>query len=201
LWTVFAAVGLLLLIGCGNLANLLLVRAGRAPAGTRASHVARASSASIVRQLAIEGRDTRDTGRRRRRRALPPEPSRCGARSGPVNFPRMAEVALSGRVIGFAALATCAATLVAGVMPAWLASQDLQAALGGDTRSLTGNRRQGRARRGFLVVQVAGSAILLVCMSLVARGFQRLEQVDPGFTADHALSVQLSLPPARYREP
>jgi hypothetical protein len=45
---------------------------------------------------------------------------------------------------------------------------------------------------------VAGAAVLLVCMGLVARGFARLERVDPGFSPEHALSVQVSLPPARY---
>jgi putative ABC transport system permease protein len=53
-------------------------------------------------------------------------------------------------------------------------------------------------RRGFVVLQVAASAVLIVCMSLVARGFARLVQVDPGFAPERALSVQLSLPPARY---
>src|SRR6185295_9463520 len=82
--------------------------------------------------------------------------------------------------------------------PAWSASRSLHASLSSDTRSQTGSRQQGLARRGFVVLQVGASAVLMVCMSLSARGFARLERVDPGFEPDRALSVQLSLPPARY---
>ena len=90
------------------------------------------------------------------------------------------------------------AAIVCGVVPAWSATRDLAASLGSTTRSLTGSRREGAIRRTFVVLQVAGSAVLLVCVGLVARSLARIEAVDPGFTADRALTVQLSLPPNRY---
>lgn len=197
LWTVFAAVGVLVLIGCGNLANLLLVRAAARRPELALRAALGASRASIVRQLLVEAGALAAIGGMLGV-ALAAEAIVLWRAFGPVNFPRMAEVALNGRVLAFAALATLGATVVAGVLPAWLATQDLHEGLGGETRALTGSRRHGRARRTFVVVQVAGSAVLLVCMALVARGFQRLERVDAGFTPGHALSVQLSLPPARY---
>jgi putative ABC transport system permease protein len=197
LWTVFAAVGVLLLVGCGNLANLLLVRAsGRRPELALRVSLG-ASRASIVRQLVVEAGTLAAIGGLLGV-GVAAEAIALWRTFGPMNFPRVSDVAIDGRVLAFAALATLAATIVAGVIPAWLASQDLQGAIGGETRASTGSRRHGRARRAFVVVQIAGSAVLLVCMALVARGFQRLERVESGFTPDHALSIQLSLPPARY---
>jgi predicted permease len=199
LWTVFAAVGVLVLIGCGNLANLLMVRAAERRAELALRAALGASRASIIRQLLAEAGTLAAIGGVLGL-VVATQAIALWRTSGPVSFPRMADVAMNGRVVAFAALATLTATVVAGVLPAWLATQDLQDGLRGETRAVTGSRRQGRARRAFVVVQVAGSAVLLVCMALVARGFQRLERVDAGFTPGHALSVQLSLPPARYRD-
>src|SRR5205085_6329526 len=78
---------------------------------------------------------------------------------GPANFPRMAAVAIDGRVLLFAGLVLCCTVLIAGVIPAWIASRALQAPLGSDTRSQTAGRQQRWVRRAFVVVQVAASAI------------------------------------------
>jgi predicted permease len=197
LWTLFAAVAVLLAIGCGNLANLLLVRA----AGRKAELALRvslgASRARVACQLLTEGSTLALLG------GILGVAAAAWAIAawrtvGPANFPGMADVAIDVRVLTFAGAAALGAALTSGLIPAWAASRDIQAALGADTRSLTGSRHQGFVRRAFVVLQVAGSAVLIVCMSLVARGLGRLEQVDPGFARDHALSVQLSLPPARY---
>jgi putative ABC transport system permease protein len=110
----------------------------------------------------------------------------------------MASVTMDMRVLVFAGVAVCGSTLIAGFIPAWAAARTVHASLGSDTRSHTGSRHQGSLRRGFVVLQVGASVVLIVCMSLVARGFARLVQVDPGFAPERALSVQLSLPPARY---
>jgi putative ABC transport system permease protein len=101
-------------------------------------------------------------------------------------------------VVAFAVAAVALVTLVCGSVPALMAVGQLHDAVRVAPRTLTGTRREGRVRRAFVVVQIGGATALLVCMSLVARGFARLERVPPGFTSDHALSVQLSLPPMRY---
>jgi len=197
LWTLFGAVGILLLVGYGNLANLLLLRA----VGRRSELALRvslgASRARIVQQLVLEALVL----------------AICGGAGGllvtsatiavwkafgPADFPRMALVALDLRVVSFAGVAALAATVVCGLAPAWSVTRDLAASIGTSPRSLTANRREGAIRRTFVVLQIAGSAVLLVCVGLVARSLARLEAVAPGFTADRTLTVQLSLPPNRY---
>ena len=117
---------------------------------------------------------------------------------GPASFPRMTDVAVNRGVLVFAGLIVCGSALVAGLIPAWSVSRALHASMNAETRSNTGDRHQGLVRRGFVALQVGSSAILIVCMTLVSRGFARLERVDPGFEPGHALSVQISLLPTRY---
>jgi len=117
---------------------------------------------------------------------------------GPASFPRLADVAIDGPLWVFAAAICAGVIVVCGAVPGWLATRDLRGGLESATRTRTGGTREGFVRRTFVVVQVAGAAVLLVCMGLMARGLARLEQVDPGFTPDHALTIQLSLPPTRY---
>jgi len=197
LWTLFGAVAILLLIGCGNLANLLLLRA----AGRRSELALRVSlgapRARIARQLFLEAAVLAICGGAGGLIVASAAVSAWKA-FGPPDFPRMALVALDMRVVSFAAAASVMAAIVCGMVPAWSATRDLAASLGRTTRSLTGSRRDGAIRRTFVVLQVAGSAVLLVCVGLVARSLARIEAVDPGFTADRALTVQLSLPPNRY---
>jgi putative ABC transport system permease protein len=197
LWTVFAAVGVVLAISCGNLANLLLVRAigRRSELALRAS--LGASRSRIVCQLLVEAFVLAAVGGllgiALARAAID------GWRAlGPATFPRMTEIAMDGRVLLFAALVVCGSALTAGLIPAWAASRSLHASLNSETRSHTVTHHQGLVRRGFVMLQVGASAILIVCMSLVARGFARLERVDPGFAPERAMTVQLSLPPTRY---
>lgn len=197
LWTLFGAVTILLVIGCGNLANLLLVRA----AGRRSELALRVSLGAartrVAQQLFLEAAVI----------------AICGGIGGvgiawaavlawqafgPPDFPRMALVTVDMRVVGFAAAASAGAAILCGIAPAWFATRDLSASLRNNTRSLTGGRREGWIRRAFVVLQVAGSAVLLVCVGLVGRSLARIEAVDPGFTADRGLTVQLSLPSGRY---
>ena len=197
LWTLFAAVGVLLAIGCGNLANLMLLRA----AGRRPELALRvslgASRGAIARQLLFEAGTLAVCGG-----LLGVAIARWAVSAwrviGPANFPRMTDVAIDDRVLAFAVLAAVAAALVSGLVPAWFATRDLCEGMGGETRSATGNRKQAHVRRLFVVLQVAGATVLLIGTVLVAKGLGRLVQVDPGFTRAGAVSVQLSLPAVRY---
>jgi predicted permease len=197
LWTLLAAVGVLLAISCGNLANLLLVRT----AGRKSELALRvslgASRSRIIAQLLTEAGTLAVLGGAFGV-ALAGGAIAAWRAFGPSTFPRMADVAIDLRVLAFAGAAVCGSALAAGLIPAWTVARGLRASLGSDTRSLTGSRHQGLVRRGFVALQVGASAVLIVGMSLVAQGFARLERVDPGFNPDRALSVQLSLPPARY---
>ncbi len=197
LWTLFAAVAVLVAIGCGNLANLLLVRAvGRTPELALRLSLG-ASPLRIVRQLSIEGAVLAGAGG-----ALGVLVARAAIVAwpalGPANFPRLGEVEIDRQVFLFAVALSAVVALVCGVIPGWMAVGSVADSTRRATRTITGSPHEGMLRRGFVMVQIGGAAVLLVCMGLVARGFSRLERVDPGFTPDHALSVQLSLPPARY---
>jgi predicted permease len=197
LWTLFGAVGVLLLIGCGNLANLLLVRA----AGRRSELALRvslgAARARLARQLFLEAA-VLAIGGGVGGVALASAAVSAWKAFGPSDFPRMALVSLDLRVLLFAAAVSAVAAIICGMAPAWAATRNLAAPLGSSTRSLTGSRREGVVRRTFVALQVAGSVVLLVCVGLVARSLARIEAVDPGFAPDRALTIQLSLPPARY---
>src|SRR5262249_37051081 len=109
------------------------------------------------------------------------------------------ELAIDRHVLAFAAIVCAIVALVCGAVPTWCLrpSQSMKVS---DTLSqrFTSGSRTGLIRRVFVCVQIGGAVVLLVGMGLVARGFARLERVDAGFTPDHALTVQLSLPPARY---
>jgi putative ABC transport system permease protein len=199
LWTLLAAVIVLVAIGCGNLANLLLVRASARSSELALRLALGASPRRLMRQLVIEaGILTAGGG------ILGVLVAQTGIGAwrafGPIGFPRAGEIAIDGQVLAFAIALSAAVTVVCGAVPGWLAIGNIGGSTREATRTLTGSRRDGRVRRGFVAIQIGGAAVLLVCMGLAARTFSRLEQVDPGFTSDHALTVQLSLPPARYAD-
>lgn len=197
LWTVFAAVGVLLAIGCGNLANLILVRTAGRQSELSLRVSLGATRGRLLRQLAIEAGALALMGGVLGV-ALANGAVAAWRAFAPPAFPRLAEVRIDSGVLAFSAAVSIVAALASGLIPAWAATRHLHEVLGSATRSVTGNRREGRMRRVFVAIQVGGSAVLLVCMGLVAKGFARLEQVDPGFTRGGALSMQLSLPPSRY---
>jgi putative ABC transport system permease protein len=197
LWTLFASVGVLLAAGCGNLANLLLVRAvdrqtefavrlslgasrgqlGRQLLGESAALAAAGGVGGIV--LAIAGFQAWRTW-------------------GPADFPHMSDVGLNTSALGFALGVSTLTALACGALPAAAVARDVANAVRSMTRSSTIGRRQSTVRRTFVAIQVAAATVLLIGMGIALRGFARLERVTPGFTPDQALSVQLSLPPASY---
>jgi putative ABC transport system permease protein len=197
LWTLFAAVAVLLAVGCGNLANLLLVR----NAGRQTELALRlslgASRGRLVRLLLCEAVVLAIAGAIAGI-ALAAIGLVAWRAWGPASFPRMTEVTLNTPVLLFAMGVACATALACGALPAWFASRDTADALRGGTRAMTTGRSHARARRTLVGLQVAAATVLLVGMGLTARGFTRLARVAPGFTPDRSLAVQLSLPPRVY---
>jgi putative ABC transport system permease protein len=199
LWTLFAAVLLFLAIGCGNLANLLLVRSvARGPEFVLRASLG-ASRWHVVRQLAMESL------------ALALAGGLCGAglavaglslwrRFGPADFPRMDETAIDVRVFAFGLVLTVFVALVCAIVPARAAVRAHSSATAMTSRRSTSTRRERAVQHAFVTIQVAGALVLLVCMGLVVRGFGELEHVDAGFRRSHALSMQLSLPPRAYSD-
>lgn len=197
LWTLFAAVGILLAIGCGNLANLLLVRtarrfpelAVRAALGASVGRLARLLMCESI-MLAIPGCAIGillAAGAIATWRVL-----------APADFPRLASVNIDGPALAFACGVSLVVALVCGLLPAWMMSRDVSAAIADGSRAVTGGARQGAIRRAFVSLQIAGSTALMIYMGLSIRSLAHVEAVDLGFNADQALSLQLSLPPSRY---
>ena len=196
----FAAVGLVLLIACANVASLLLARAEEharesaicvALGATRARMLSRALAESLLLGigggivgilLATWGVD-----------AL--------LALAPGNLPRLDEITLDGRVIAFTLIISVACSAGFGLAPAIRAWRlDPHDALKAGGR-LTGDPRH-RPLRAMLVVSELGLALaLLTGAGLLLRSVASLLAVDPGFRAHNVLSARLSLPRAKYDTP
>ncbi len=199
LWTLFAAVGVLLAVGCGNLANLLLLRAAARQTEFAVRLSLGASRGRITRHLLSEAIVLAIVSG-----AVGLGLATIGLTAwrtwGPANFPRLNETALDLDVVLFAVGIAAVTALACGSLPALFVSSDTMSVLHGSIRTMTAGRGYARLRRTFVGLQVAASAVLLVGMGVTLGGFARLERISPGFTADDALSLQLSLPPQTYRD-
>jgi putative ABC transport system permease protein len=188
LWVLMGAVGVVLLIACANIANLLLARsAGRAREIALRAALG-AGRGRVIRQLLTENLVLT---------ALATTAGVILARLlldgliavAPPNLPRVEEVHVDGTVLGFALVLSIASTLIFGLVPALTASRlDLADAMkSGSPRTVGGTSR--RLRATLVVAEVALSVILLAAAGLFLRSFQVLNHVDLGFTTDRVLTA------------
>ena len=194
--TVFAAVGLVLLIACANVANLLLARAGHRRRELAIRAALGAAPQRLRRQLLVEtlmlGVSGLFAGLAVAAGAVP-----LVARATAVSFPQVDSPRLDLAVLAFACVAGVASSVVFGAVPAWqLARSDLRTALGAESRSGTG-RRVGHL---IVVAEMAIAFAVLVGAGLLVRSFARVTDVNSGFDADRRVTVRVSLPVARYRD-
>jgi putative ABC transport system permease protein len=197
----FGAVGLVLLIACANVANLLLARAGarRREFAIRTAHGA--GRLRLVRQLLTESTILALVG--------------CGlglllAFAGvnllvpllPAEVPRLTEIGLDMRVLGFTLLVSLLTGLLFGLAPALRASDvNLAESLKEGGRAVTEGIRRNLLRSLLMLGEVALSLVILTGASLLIRSFMRLQSVDPGFNPEGLLTLQISLPSAKYGSP
>ena len=200
LYIVFAAVALLLLIGCGNVANLLLARATTREKEFAIRTALGATRGRLIRQLLVESLIL----------AL------CGAVFGALFawaglkflvammpqqiIPAEAVIRLNAPVLFFTLGVAVLTALIFGLVPAMKAARmDLNDPLRDAGKGLSGGFRHAKLRNAVVVLEVALSLTLLVGAGLLMRSFQALREVHLGFQSDHILVARLPLPEARYK--
>ena len=193
-----AAVALVLLIACANVANLLLARGARRERELAVRRALGASRARIVRQLLTEAVLLAAAGTAAGV-ALAAAADRLIVRFGPPGIPRLAEAGVDGRVLAATAVIAAATAVLFGLAPA------LRAAGGSVPSSLRettpGAGPAHRRLRDLLVAgEMALALLLLAGAGLLVRSFTKLVRVDPGFRADHVLTFDLGLD-AKYEDP
>jgi putative ABC transport system permease protein len=196
LFVLLGAVGFVLLIACGNLANLLLAR-GAARSGELAIRAALgAGRARIVRQLLTESvllaMFASVLGL-----ALAQMGIRAMVAFSPPGVPRLDQARLDGIVLFFTAGVALLSALIFGLAPAVRAAKtDLQTALRESGRGSGGVR--DRLRTLLIVGEIALALLLLSGASLLIQSALALQRVPPGFKPDRVLSARLSLPAEQY---
>jgi putative ABC transport system permease protein len=192
-----AAVLLLLLVSCANVASLLLARAGSRRTEFAVRGALGASPARIVRQLLVEGLALSIAGAAAGL-IVTWWTIRILKRVGPAQFPRLDAVAVEPRVIGFALAAAVVTTAIFALVPAIHASRGSLSAGIAPERAATGDRSRRRGQRVLVVAQLAVSLVLLSGAAIVVRGFMRLVSIESGFRSAGVMLTRLPLPEQRY---
>jgi predicted permease len=192
------AVGLVLLIACANLANLLLARTTARRVELAVRSALGASRARLLRQILTESAVLALAGGAA---GLALSAWGTGALLArlPGSLPRPAASPTDGAVLLFTAAASLATALLFGLLPAWRASggSAAEALAGARATAGKGGRRLGRA---FVVGEIAVALTLLVGAGLLLHALFRLQSVDPGFRKAGLVTAHLELPEARYGE-
>lgn len=202
LWLLMGAIGAVLLIACANIANLMLVRADARRPEFAVRAALGALPARIARELLVESSCLGAAGS-----VLGILLAYFGLQvlvaTGPANLPRLQEIAVYPPVLAFAVAASLASTLAFGSITA------LRRALDADrfsaivtARGSSASREQGRTRSALVVVQVALALVLVVSAALMARTFQALNEIDPGFAEPATIQTAKTwIPTALFHDP
>jgi putative ABC transport system permease protein len=201
LWVIMGTIGIVLLIACANVANLMLVRAD----GRRQEFAVRAALGAgrgrIAGELFVESLVLGTLG---------------GAlglglaygmlallRSiGPANLPRLQEISVDPLVVVFTLAASLISTLLFGSIPAMRHMSQLASNLAVGSRGASTSRERHRTRNALVVVQVALALVLLVSSGLMIRTFMALRSVEPGFVrAGEIQTARIWIPPSQIGDP
>lgn len=189
----FAAVGLILLIACANVANLTLARAAEREREMAIRGALGASGLRLMRQLLAEstllGVLAGCVGL-----AAAAGSVKALVRWLPADTPRLENVSLHWPVFLFAAGASVVAGLLFGLIPAIkMARPSLGEALHSGSRSVAGKMGQFRVSMALVMAQIALSVIVITGAGLLLHSLWRLSQQDPGFRADRVITAEVSL--------
>jgi predicted permease len=202
LWIVMGTVGLVLLIACINIANLLLVRADSRQHELSIRAALGAGRARIARELLFESVTLSLIGG-----FFALAAAYGGLRLltafGPADMPRLSEIALDARSLGFTFVLSVVSGLLFGSIPAYRYSRSAGAvALSGSNRTVSMGRDKQRSRCILVVAQVAMAMVLLVSALLMIRTFAELRNVDPGFSDPaHIATMRIYIPDLLVSDP
>ena len=191
------AVAGVVLIACANLANLSLTRTLARLRDAAIRTALGASRVRLIRSLVVEQLVLAVAGGAFglfvARQAL-----NVFVTTAPIDLPRVNDVAIDQRVLGFAAATAILAGFAVSLFPAWrIAGGDIQSLLRAGGHGST-DRGGVRARAALLVAQVALSVTLLVVTGLFVTSLMRLLSVDPGFSTQNVVAVEISPMTTRY---
>src|SRR6185312_3671400 len=201
LWVLMGSIGLVLLIACANVANLVLVRvegrrqelAIRSALGARWSRIA----AELLVESVVLGVLGSLLGL-----ALAYGGLRVLLAVAPKGLPRLNEIGIDANVLLFTLGVALLASVLFGCIPIFkYAGARLATGLREGARGMSQSREQHRARSSLVVVQVALALVLLICSGLMMRTFVALTKVDPGFTAPAEIQTfSLSIPETEIKD-
>ena len=200
LFVLLGAVGLVLLIACANLSNLLLARAATRKKEISVRTALGATRWMIVRQLLAESLLLAAAGATAGL-GLAAWGIKLLTALAPGDLPRITESGINLQVLIFTALVAVLTSVLFGLLPALQAAKpELVASLNEGGRSGTDTLARGRLRSALIVAEMALAMLLLVGAGLLLRSLLGLGRVDPGFAKNHVITFGLDLPD-RYGQP
>jgi predicted permease len=201
LWVLMGTIGIVLIMACANVANLLLVRADgrrqelaiRAALGASWTRLARAMLIESVALAVLAGLLGFGVAN---------ACVRALVAMGPPNLPRLLEITIDPLALGFALVVSLLSGLLFGVIPILkYVAPDVAATLASAGRSFTLTRERSRSQNALVVVQISFALILLVSAGLMIRSFQALRTVEPGFARPHDVQTfAISIPATEVAE-
>jgi hypothetical protein len=201
LWILMATIGMVLLIACANVANLMLVRSESRAHEFAVRTALGAGRWHIAREVLVESLVLSLTGGVLGM-ALAYGGLTMIVSTAPTTLPRVEDISLDPRVVVFAVVISIVSSVLFGLLPAVKHATQRGQPLAGAARGASTSRERQRTRNALVVVQVALALVLLVGSGLMIRTFQALLSVVPGFaTTGDVQTARVWVPPQQVREP